>query len=37
MPHRLIAGATNSGKSVSVNALLASLLIKNTPDELNLF
>ena len=36
MPHGLIAGATNSGKSVSVNTLLASLLIKNTPDELKL-
>lgn len=36
MPHGLIAGATNSGKSVCVNTLLASLLIKNTPDELKL-
>lgn len=36
MPHGLIAGATNSGKSVCVNTLLASLLLKNTPDELKL-
>lgn len=36
MPHGLIAGATNSGKSVCVNTLLASLLMKNTPDELKL-
>lgn len=36
MPHGLIAGATNSGKSVSVNTLLASLLLKNRPDELKL-
>lgn len=36
MPHGLIAGATNSGKSVSVNTLLASLLIKNSPEELKL-
>jgi len=36
MPHGLIAGATNSGKSVSVNTVLASLLIKNTPDDLKL-
>ncbi|MCF7932682.1 MAG: DNA translocase FtsK [Acholeplasmataceae bacterium] len=36
MPHGLIAGATNSGKSVCVNAMLASLLVKNTPDDLRL-
>lgn len=36
MPHGLIAGATNSGKSVAINTLLASLLIKNTPDDLKL-
>ncbi len=33
MPHLLIAGATNSGKSVSVNAFLISLLYKNTPQD----
>lgn len=36
MPHGLIAGATNSGKSVSVNTILVSLLLKNTPDQLKL-
>ncbi|MEY4666783.1 MAG: hypothetical protein RIQ87_563 [Chloroflexota bacterium] len=36
MPHLLIAGATGSGKSVMVNALIASLLFHNTPDELHL-
>jgi DNA segregation ATPase FtsK/SpoIIIE, S-DNA-T family len=36
MPHGLIAGATNSGKSVCVNTILASLLLKNTPEDLKL-
>ena len=36
MPHLLIAGATGSGKSVCINAILASLLSQNTPDELQL-
>ena len=36
MPHGLIAGATNSGKSVSVNTILVSLLLKNTPEQLKL-
>lgn len=36
MPHGLIAGATNSGKSVCVNTILVSLLIKNSPEELKL-
>lgn len=36
MPHLLIAGATGSGKSVCVNALISCLLINNTPDELRL-
>ncbi len=36
MPHGLIAGSTNSGKSVCINTVLASLLIKNTPDDLKL-
>ena len=36
MPHLLIAGATGSGKSVLVNALIASLLLLNTPDQLKL-
>jgi DNA segregation ATPase FtsK/SpoIIIE, S-DNA-T family len=34
MPHLLIAGATGSGKSVCVNALIACLVITNTPDDL---
>jgi DNA segregation ATPase FtsK/SpoIIIE, S-DNA-T family len=36
MPHGLIAGATNSGKSVCVNTILVSLLLKNKPDMLKL-
>jgi len=34
MPHLLIAGTTGSGKSVCVNAIISSLLLQNTPDEL---
>jgi S-DNA-T family DNA segregation ATPase FtsK/SpoIIIE len=36
MPHMLIAGATGSGKSVMVNALIISLLFRCRPDELRL-
>ncbi len=36
MPHALIAGATQSGKSVSINTILVSLLLKNSPDNLKL-
>ena len=36
MPHALIAGATKSGKSVCINTILVSLLIKNSPDQLKL-
>jgi DNA segregation ATPase FtsK/SpoIIIE-like protein len=32
MPHLLIAGTTGSGKSVCVNAIIASLLLKNLPS-----
>ncbi len=35
-PHGLVAGATNSGKSVCINTILVSLLLKNKPDELKL-
>ncbi|HEX9797210.1 MAG TPA: DNA translocase FtsK 4TM domain-containing protein [Anaerolineales bacterium] len=34
MPHLLIAGTTGSGKSVCVNAVVAGLLLQNTPDQL---
>ena len=34
MPHMLIAGATGSGKSVTIHAIVASLLYRNSPDNL---
>ncbi len=36
MPHLLLAGATGTGKSVCLNAMLASLLFYNSPDRLKL-
>lgn len=34
MPHLLVAGATGSGKSVCVNAIIACLLLQNSPNDL---
>lgn len=34
MPHLLIAGSTGSGKSVSINAIISSLLYRFRPDQL---
>lgn len=36
MPHLLVAGTTGSGKSVSLNAMLLSMLFKSTPEQLRL-
>ena len=36
MPHVLVAGTTGSGRAVSVNCMLVSLLYKATPDDLRL-
>jgi len=36
MPHGLVAGSTQSGKSVSIAATIVSLIVRNKPDELKL-
>ncbi len=36
MPHLLVAGQTGSGKSVMINAILTSLLYRNSPSDLKL-
>ena len=36
MPHMLIAGATGSGKSVTIHTIITSLLYRNSPDQLKM-
>ena len=36
MPHLLVAGSTNTGKSICINAILSALIFKNSPEDLKL-
>ncbi|MCX7799804.1 MAG: DNA translocase FtsK [Fimbriimonadales bacterium] len=36
MPHLLIGGATNSGKSIGLSAIIMSLLLRNTPKDVRM-